>query len=207
MDPQILKKARTHLMRKDDVLKQLIKATGPCTLRSETDHFAILTRSIISQQISTKAALAIGNRLLASVKRFRPKNILAATDESMRAAGLSMSKVLSLRDLAAKCADGTINLKKLPTMADADIIEALVKVRGIGPWTADMFLIFSLGRLDILPLGDYGLRAGLQRHYALDALPNKAAMIEMTAAWQPYRSIGTWYIWRSFGFVPQSETA
>ncbi len=205
MDPQQLMKARQHLMRKDTIMKQLIQATGPCTLRSESDHFAILTRSIISQQISTKAAIAIGNRLLASVKRFHPKTILAASDEALRAAGLSKGKQLSLRDLAEKCQDGTIPLKKLAKMEDADVVETLVQVRGIGPWTADMFLIFALGRLDVLPIGDYGLRAGLLKHYALGELPKKDTMMELAAPWQPYRSIGTWYIWRSFGNVPQSE--
>ena len=205
MDPHLLKKARLHLMRGDDVLRRLIKTTGPCTLRHEPDHFAVLTRSIISQQISTKAAIAIGNRLLAKVKRFAPKNILAASEVSMREAGLSKGKQLALRDLAEKCADGTLPLKKLPNMDDAAVVETLVQVRGIGPWTADMFLIFSLGRLDVLPVGDYGLRAGIQRHYELPELPKKDSLLKLAEPWQPYRSIGTWYIWRGFGAVPQSE--
>ena len=96
-------------------------------------------------------------------------------------------------------------LKKLADMDDADVIETLVQVRGIGPWTAEMFLIFSLGRLDVLPVGDYGLRAGVQKHYALAELPKKDVLHELTHAWRPYRSIGTWYIWRSLGGVPQSD--
>lgn len=205
MDSQLLQKARRHLMRRDAVLKALIKATGPCTLRHEPDHFAVLTRSIIAQQISTKAAQSIGDRLLATVKSFRPQNILAASDEALREAGLSRSKQLALRDLAEKCADGAVPLKKLAKMDDAEVIETLVQVRGIGPWTADMFLIFSLGRLDVLPVGDFGLRAGIQKHYALPDLPGKEAMLALAQAWQPYRSIGTWYIWRGFGAVPQSD--
>lgn len=205
MDPQILRKAQRHLSRRDLVLRPIIRDVGPCTLKHSPDCFAILVRSIISQQISTKAALAIGNRLLAAVGRFQPKRLLDASDDTLRAAGLSRSKVLSIRDLAQKCADGEVPLKKLGTMEDADIVEALTQVRGIGPWTAEMFLIFSLGRLDVLPVGDYGLRAGVQKHYALNELPKKDTLHELTDPWKPFRSIGTWYIWRSLGGVPQSD--
>ncbi len=205
MDPLTLRKAQRHLTRRDAILKPIIGAVGPCTLKHSADHFEILVRSIISQQISTKAALAIGNRLRDKVGRFQPKRILAASDDTMREAGLSQGKRLSLRDLANKCSDGTVPLKKIAELEDAAVIEALIQVRGIGPWTAEMFLIFSLGRLDVLPVGDYGLRAGVQKHYALDELPKKDTLHELTAPWRPYRSIGTWYIWRSLGGVPQSE--
>ncbi|HZZ81098.1 MAG TPA: hypothetical protein VFE62_21530 [Gemmataceae bacterium] len=203
MDPALLHKARRHLSR-DAVLKPLIRNIGPCTLQINGDHFEILVRSIVSQQISGKAAAAISERLRKTVKRFRPKNILAASDADLRAAGLSGGKQKSLRDLAAKCEEGLIPLKALREMEDADIITALTQVHGIGPWTAEMFLIFSLGRTDILPVGDYGLRAGVQKHYQLADLPKKQELIELTAGWKPFRSIGTWYIWRSLGGVPQS---
>jgi len=205
MEPQLLRKAQQHLSRRDAILKPLIRTVGPCTLRASADHFGTLVRSIISQQISTKAALAIGNRVLASVGRFQPKRILAASETDLRAAGLSKGKYLALRDLAAKCSDGTVPLKKLADLADADVVESLIQVRGIGPWTAEMFLIFSLGRLDVLPVGDYGLRAGVQKHYALAELPKKDTLHALTESWKPYRSIGTWYIWRSLGGVPQSD--
>ena len=205
MDQQLLRKARRHLARQDATLQPLIRAIGPCTLQHNPDHFATLVRSIISQQISTKAALAISNRLLANVKRFQPKRLLAATLEDLRGAGLSRGKQLSIRDLAEKCQSGAVPLKKLAGMEDADVIEKLTQVRGIGPWTAEMFLIFSLGRLDILPVGDYGLRAGVQKHYALPELPKKDTLHELTESWKPYRTIGTWYIWRSLGGVPQSD--
>jgi DNA-3-methyladenine glycosylase II len=110
-----------------------------------------------------------------------------------------------LRDLAAKCSDKTVPLKKLAALDDETVIETLVQVRGIGRWTAEMFLIFSLGRLDVLPVGDYGLRSGMQKHYALDELPKKDTMLALADKWQPYRSIGTWYIWRGLGAVPQSD--
>jgi DNA-3-methyladenine glycosylase II len=123
----------------------------------------------------------------------------------MREAGLSRGKQRSLRDLAQKCSDGTIPLRRLGNLEDTAVIEALTTVHGIGVWTAEMFLIFSLGRLDILPIGDYGLRAGVQKHYALPDLPRKDLLHELTESWRPYRTIGTWYIWRSLGGVPQSE--
>ena len=205
MDPQLLRKAQRHLARRDSVLRPLIRAVGPCTLKHSPDHFATLVRSIVSQQISTKAAIVIGNRLLEAVGRFQPRRILAASDEALRAAGLSQGKRLSLRDLAEKCLDGTVPLKKLARLDDEAVAESLIQVRGIGPWTADMFLIFSLGRLDVLPVGDYGLRAGVQKHYELPDLPKKETLHEMTESWKPFRSIGTWYIWRSLGGVPQSD--
>ncbi|MBI2807887.1 MAG: DNA-3-methyladenine glycosylase 2 family protein [Planctomycetes bacterium] len=205
MDEQILLKAKKHLSRRDAVLRPLIREVGPCTLRHNPDHFEILVRSIVSQQISTKAAIAISNRLMERVGRFQPKRLLAASDDDLRAAGLSRGKQLSIRDLAEKCASGAVPLKKLAKLEDAEVVASLTQVRGIGPWTAEMFLIFSLGRLDVLPVGDYGLRAGVQKHYALAELPKKDTLHELTESWKPYRSIGTWYIWRSLGGVPQSD--
>jgi DNA-3-methyladenine glycosylase II len=205
MDEITLLKARRHLARRDSVLRPLIRAIGACTLRHNDDHFEILVRSIISQQISTKAALAIGNRLRQAVGRFQPKRLLAASEEEMRGAGLSRTKLLSIRDLAEKCASGAVPLKKLAGLDDTTVVETLTQVRGIGPWTAEMFLIFSLGRLDVLPVGDYGLRAGVQKHYELNELPKKDELHALTESWKPYRSIGTWYIWRSLGGVPQSD--
>jgi DNA-3-methyladenine glycosylase II len=205
MDIDLLRKAQRHLSRRDTILQPIIRGIGPCTLQVDADHFAILVRSIVSQQISTKAARAISGRLLEKVKRFQPKRLLAATDADLREAGLSRGKQKSLRDLAEKCQDGTVPLKKLAAMEDPEIVEALTQVHGIGPWTAEMFLIFSLGRVDVLPVGDYGLRAGVQKHYGLADLPQKDALHELTESWKPFRSIGTWYIWRSLGGVPQSD--
>jgi DNA-3-methyladenine glycosylase II len=205
MDQQFLRKAQRHLARRDSILQPLIRAVGPCTLQINADHFATLVRAIVSQQISGKAAEAISGRLLAKVGRFQPKRLLAVSEDDMRAAGLSRGKQRSIRDLAEKCLSGAVPLKELANMDDADIVNTLTQVHGIGPWTADMFLIFSLGRPDVLPVGDYGLRAGIHKHYQLPELPKKAALLELTQEWKPFRSIGTWYIWRSLGNVPQSE--
>jgi DNA-3-methyladenine glycosylase II len=206
MTPLDLQKARRHLSRRDEILKNLIRQIGSCTLEINPDGFSVLVRSIISQQISTRAAMAIGQRVLDQLGRggFRPKNILQASEETLRSAGLSANKALSLRDLSEKCASGLIPLKKLPRMADEEIIEHLIQVRGIGRWTAEMFLIFSLGRSDILSHGDYGLRAGVMKQYQLPELPDKKTLTQICEPWRPYRSIGTWFIWRSLGSVPQS---
>lgn len=197
--------ARRLLSRRDPIMRGLIRAAGPCTLRPDDDHFAVLARSVISQQISTKAARAISERLLLALKKLTPGRVLKAEDAVLRAAGLSANKARSLRDLADHCIRRAIPLRQLREMPDEAVIDKLLPVRGIGPWTAEMFLIFSLGRLDVLPVGDFGLRAGVQNHYGLSELPTKDELTRIGAAWQPFRSIGTWYIWRGFGNVPQSD--
>lgn len=200
-------KAQRHLARRDAVLRQLIRRVGQCTLQHDPDGFGVLARSIISQQISTKAARAIATRLRAALGRsgLRPRAILQTDEAVLRAAGLSSMKVRSLRDLAEKCLDGTVPLRKLAALEDEQVIETLLPVRGIGRWTAEMFLIFSLGRLDVLPVADYGLRAGVRNQYGLPDLPDKHMLEEIGEPWRPFRSIATWFIWRSFGNVPQSD--
>jgi 3-methyladenine DNA glycosylase/8-oxoguanine DNA glycosylase len=123
----------------------------------------------------------------------------------LRGAGLSRAKVLALKDLAERAVSGELPLDRLPEMSDEEVIECLVEVRGIGRWTAEMFLIFSLGRLDVLPVDDFGLRAGVRDVYQLPDLPSRAALRERAEPWRPYRSIATWYFWRSRGGVPQSK--
>jgi 3-methyladenine DNA glycosylase/8-oxoguanine DNA glycosylase len=129
---------------------------------------------------------------------------LLASEESLRGAGLSAGKVRALRDLATKVHRGEVPLSEFPKLPDEEVIARLLPVHGIGRWTAEMFLIFSLGRMDVLPMADYGLRAGIRRAYALEDLPDMAQLLELAERWRPYRSVATWYIWRSLGFVPQS---
>jgi DNA-3-methyladenine glycosylase II len=205
--PSPFTKAQRHLARRDPVLKHLIAAVGPCTLWFEPSHFAALVRSIISQQISTRAAASIRTRLQEALAPagVTPQAILAAPDETLRGAGLSGAKARSLRDLAEKVHSGALPLDDLAALTDDEVIERLLPVRGIGRWTAQMFLIFSLGRLDVLPVGDLGLRAGVRRHYRLAELPTPAELEELARPWQPYRSVATWYMWRSLGTVPQSD--
>ena len=199
--------AHRHLARRDAVLKRLIRAHGPCTLRYDPDGFSVLCRSIVSQQISSKAAISISTRLMNSLprKRLTPQGIAAAPDETLRAAGLSANKLRALRDLADKALSGELPFKKLQLMSDEEVIAKLLPVFGIGRWTAEMFLIFSLGRHDVLPIGDLGLRVGIQRQYELPEVPDKEELIARAEPWRPYRTIATWYFWRSFGNVPQSH--
>jgi DNA-3-methyladenine glycosylase II len=200
-------KVQRHLARRDPVMKRLVAGVGPCTLWHQPKGFAALVQAITAQQISTKAAQAIHGRLellLARRGGLSPAAVVRVGEEKLRGAGLSSSKARSLLDLAAKVKDGTVPLDRLHEAEDAEVVERLVVVRGIGVWTAQMFLIFSLGRLDVLPVGDLGLRAGVRKHYGLAELPGKAMLEEVARPWQPYRSIGTWYVWKSQGFVPQS---
>jgi DNA-3-methyladenine glycosylase II len=201
MHPHV--KAHRHLSRKDKVMKHLIKSIGPCTLQHNPDGFEVLVRSIVSQQISTKAAKSITARLL-ELQPLKPAALLKQKPDKLRAAGLSSNKLRAILDLSQKVRDGSVNLKALHDLDDEDVIAQLLPVYGIGRWTAEMFLIFSLGRLDVLPLSDLGLRVGMQRQYQLEERPAPARLTELAEPWRPYRSIATWYIWRSFGAVPQS---
>jgi DNA-3-methyladenine glycosylase II len=200
-------KAQRHLARRDPVLKRLIRAIGPCTLRVDPDHFRVLVESIVSQQISTKAADSIFARLeqLLSSTGITPAGLLAQSETALRGVGLSSGKQRALRDLAEKVQSGTVAFAGLASLDDEDVIRHLLPVRGIGRWTAEMFLIFSLGRPDVLPVGDFGFRAGVQATCGLEELPDKQRLLEMAEPWRPYRSIATWYFWRSRGAVPRSE--
>jgi DNA-3-methyladenine glycosylase II len=205
--PATYQKARRHLSRRDPILKELIGKVGACTLRPESAGFAVLARAIVAQLISTAAARTISGRLDAAVgaEGITPSSILALDEQRLRSLGLSGGKARSLRDLAARVADGRLPIDELPTMSDEESRERLVAVVGIGPWTAEMYLIFSLGRMDVLPVGDLGLRDGVRQLYGLDDLPGKARLTEIAEPWRPYRSVATWYVWRSRGAVPQSE--
>ncbi len=207
MDEAIFRKARRHLARRDPILKQLIAVVGPCTLTLNADRFGSLVRSIVAQQISTKAALAIHGRLCQAMPEslVTPAALLGLSDEMLRGAGLSANKQRSLRDLAEKVHTGVVPLDALHEMEDEAAIEHLLPVRGIGRWTAQMFLIFSLGRPDVLPVDDLGLRAGVRRHYELDEMPGRKELEALAEPWRPYRSIATWYFWRGLGAVPQSK--
>jgi DNA-3-methyladenine glycosylase II len=199
------RKARGQLSRRDPILGKIIKIVGPCTLQPNPDGFHILVRSIISQMISTKAAASIAARLERELcpDGLRPGAILAAKEEQLRAVGLSGGKVRALLDLAGRVESGLLPLDDLARMPDEEVVSLLTPVRGIGVWTAEMFLIFSLGRLDVLPVGDLGLRAGVRDVYGLPELPGRAHLMEAGEKWRPYRSVATWYLWKSREFAPQ----
>ena len=199
-------RACRHLRKCDPVLDTLIAAVGPCTLEPGGDPFVILVRSIVSQLISTAAARTIYGRLEVALGEagVTPAALIAMGHDDIRKQGLSNAKAQGILDLAGRSSDGRLALDRLAGMSDADIATQLVAVRGIGVWTAEMFLIFGLGRPDVLPVGDLGLRAGIQTVYALEALPNAAEVRRIAEPWAPYRSIATWYMWRSRSMVPQS---
>ena len=195
-----------HLRKCDPVLDALIAAVGPCTLEPGGDPFTILVRSIVSQLISTAAARTVYGRLEAAVgdAGMTPAAVIALGHDDIRKQGLSNAKAQGVLDLAGRSLDGRLALDRLADMDNAEILTQLVAVRGIGVWTAEMFLIFGLGRPDVLPVGDLGLRAGVQTMYALAELPKAAEVRRIAEPWSPYRSIATWYMWRSRGLVPQS---
>lgn len=190
------------MSRRDQRLRNLIKHHGPCRIRPHNRYFETLVRSVISQQLSTKAADTIYNRFKAiyAPDGFpKPERILATPDETLRATGMSNGKVSFIKDLVAKTQDGALTFNRIAKMSDEEVIAMLTRVKGIGVWTAHMFLIFSLGRLDVLPVGDLGIRRAIERLYGFDHLPS-AAEIEQVAeerGWRPYCSIASWFLWRS----------
>lgn len=190
-----------HLAAADPKLAALIAQVGPCTMEIP-HHFSIfysLARSIVYQQLAGAAAAAIMGRVeaLFAKGRMTPKNLLQLEDAVLRGAGLSQNKLRALRDLAAKCLDATVpNKRALARMSDEEIIERISQVRGIGRWTVEMLLIFRLGRPNVLPVDDYGVRKGMQRLYNMRELPNKEAMQRRGRKWQPWCSVASWYMWR-----------
>lgn len=195
-----LRKATARLRRSDPVLAAIMRDVGPCRLRTDESGgaFAALVESIIYQQITGKAAASIYGRVRTLVGRRhpRPQDILAATVDALRQAGLSRQKVLYLRDLAERVRDG-LKLRALGRLENEAVIEALTEVKGIGRWTVEMFLIFRLGRLDVLPVHDYGIRKAMQRAYRFRKLPDPERMRRLAEPWRPYRTVACWYLWRS----------
>jgi 3-methyladenine DNA glycosylase/8-oxoguanine DNA glycosylase len=195
------KLATRHLRAADPRFEAIIDAIGPCTMEigSPPDPFRALLRSIVYQQLSGKAASTIWGRVevLFPRRRPRPALLLDLADEQLRAAGMSRGKVLAARDLAAKVLDrsvpGAAALKKLD---DAEVVARLTAVRGIGPWTAEMYLMFWLGRPDVLPIGDLGVRKGFMLGWKKRKLPSPEALAKHGRRWAPYRTAASWYLWK-----------
>ena len=198
--------AGPHLAQADPILAEVIKRTGPCTMGQEPDAWRALASSIIGQQVSVHAARAIRGRFaaLAPGGDFpSPEHILNLPDETLRAAGLSGNKTRSIQDLARHFAEGVLIPSQFETMGDEEVIAALLPVRGIGRWTAEMFLIFSLGRPDVLAVDDLGLRNAMRKLYQLDGVPTPAEMSTLAEPWRPFRSVASWYLWRSLDNEPK----
>jgi len=196
--PAQIQEALAHLHQADPILGRLIQQAGAFTLKPDRDRFGMLVRSILSQQISTSAARSIRARLLELLlpHKLTPTAIHAVTDDQLRSAGLSSQKVSYIRDLTDRALDQRLRLDQIGRLSDERAIEHLTQVRGIGRWTAQMFLIFSLGRLDVFPHDDLGVRSSLRDLYGLPDLPDKSTSHEIAATWAPYRSVATWYCWR-----------
>jgi len=200
--PDYWSDARKHLMKKDRVMKRLIPQFGDACLQTRGDAFVTLARSVVGQQISVKAAQTVWNRFALLPKKITAANVLKLKVDDMRAAGLSVRKVEYLVDLALHFDSGAVHVETWETMDDEAIIAELIAIRGIGRWTAEMFLIFHLMRPNVLPLDDVGLLNGISKNYFSGDVVSRSDAREVAAAWAPYCSVATWYIWRSLDPLP-----
>jgi DNA-3-methyladenine glycosylase II len=218
-----MRKAINHLKKSDRVMRAIIERVGPCRMEFGSPEFHSLAEAIVYQQLNGKAAVTIFNRFAALAgEPLTPEGILKLTDQQLRSVGLSKQKSAYLKDLSAKTASGLLDFARLPEQSDDEVIEHLTQVKGIGVWTAHMFLMFSLRRENVLPTGDYGIRMAIFKHY-LDRkkkteptaaskkrktpsrkprprkikLPSPEQMEKIAKPWEPYRSVACWYLWRS----------
>jgi DNA-3-methyladenine glycosylase II len=186
------------ILRKDPLLVDIIDIVGDFTLKKRNHHFSVLVESIISQQLATGAAEAIFKRFKNLYPKFpTASEILSTRKSKLRLVGLSGMKIEYLKDLARHVEQGRLDMKSLVKMSDEDVISNLTQVKGIGRWTAEMFLIFSLGRQDVFPANDLGLRKGVQRAFSLSEIPKPREVEKIGQRWKPYRTIATWYLWKS----------
>jgi DNA-3-methyladenine glycosylase II len=207
LTPEGYERARRALMRRDSVLGAAIKTIGPCGMadRQRKDHLSALVGSIVSQQLSTKAAATIFGRFTGLFPDNHIPNAAAIAtidDARLRSVGLSGQKVSYLRDLSARIMDGRLNLDDLDTLPDEAVIERLTAVKGFGRWTAEMFLMFRLHRPDVLPIDDLGIQNAIQRLYKLKKRPTPKRMMQLGEAWKPYRSVASWYLWQTLRNEP-----
>jgi DNA-3-methyladenine glycosylase II len=212
-----MRKAVIHLKKSDPIMRQIISRIGPCRMQFGSPEFHSVAEAIVYQQLNGKAALTIFNRFAALAgEPLTPQGILKLSDEQMRGAGLSKQKSSYLKDLAAKTSSGLLDFSRLQELSDEEVIEHLTQVKGIGVWTAQMFLMFSLRRENVLPTGDFGVRMAIYKHY-LEVrrakaskksairnrrkkkikLPTPEQMEEIAECWKPYRSLACWYLWKS----------
>ena len=193
-----MRKALAHLKSSDPVLASIIERVGPCRITYREPVFASLVRSIVFQQLNGRAAAKIYDRLVqAAGGELTPEALSKMTDAEYRAAGISPQKLSYLRDLAARTASGEINFARLPQLSDAEVIEHLTRVKGVGAWTAQMFLIFALRRTNIMPTNDLGVQLAIKRYYRKRQLPKPQHILKLAKNWEPYCSVACWYLWRS----------
>jgi DNA-3-methyladenine glycosylase II len=208
--PPFAKDAVAHLKRVDPILGAVIDRVGPYSISRRPQRFAALARAIIFQQLAGRAAQTIHDRFVKAVggRRFpTPAMVLAASDETMRGAGLSRGKMSYLRDLATHVSQRTLNFHRFSGMDDDEIIADLTRVRGIGRWTAEMFLMFNLHRADVFPVDDLGVRNAVARLYAMSSPPPPKELREFGERWRPYRSVAAWYLWQSMNVATPGDAA
>jgi len=200
--PRFWEQGKNYLIKKDKKLGRLIKSYPKDFLFSKSDPFLTLSRSIVGQQISVKAAQSVWDRLEIKIKKVSPQNIKKIHSNSLKSVGLSRQKVQYLKNLSDAFIKNKIKIKLWSKMNDEEIIQDLIQIKGIGRWTAEMFLIFNLCRADIFPLDDIGMIRGLCKIYNLNYPLNKSEVLKIGNKWKPYRSIATWYLWRSLDPIP-----
>ena len=199
LNPALVEEGVRRLRKVDPILKTVIDRVGPFKLKQTKNHYHALARAIVGQQISGHAARTIWGRLedLSAPEKLSAEVVIELSDDQLRGAGLSPQKLRYFRDLSQRIADGRLSLPKLARMSDELVVESLVEVTGVGVWTAQMFLMFSLGRADVFAPDDLGIKTAIKKLYDLEVPPNKVLAEQIAEPWQPYRSIASWYLWRS----------
>jgi DNA-3-methyladenine glycosylase II len=193
-----MRKAINHLKKSDSVLAAIIERVGPCRMEFGEPVFHSLAEAIVYQQLNGKAAVTIFNRFAALAgDPLTPEGILKLTPEQMRGVGLSKQKSSYLTDMAGRARRGELDFTKLPNLSDDEVIKHLTQVKGVGVWTAHMFLMFTLKRPNVLPTGDFGVQMAIKKHYNKRKMPKPVQMEKIAKPWEPYRSIACWYLWRS----------
>jgi DNA-3-methyladenine glycosylase II len=193
-----MRKAINHLKKSDPILSAIIERVGACRMEFGDPQFHSLAEAIVYQQLNGKAAVTIFKRFTALAgEPLMPAGILKLTDAQLRSVGLSKQKSSYLKDMAQRAARGELDFARLPEMTDEEIIKHLTQVKGVGVWTAHMFLMFTLQRPNVLPTGDFGIRMAIKKHYKKRKLPKPEQMEKIAKCWEPYRSVACWYLWRS----------
>jgi DNA-3-methyladenine glycosylase II len=193
-----MRKAINHLKKSDPVMREIIERVGPCRMEFGEPVFHSLAEAIVYQQLNGKAAVTIFNRFTALAgDPVVPEGIAKLSAEQMRSVGLSKQKSSYLRDMAERAIRGELSFTRLPEMTDEEVIEHLTQVKGVGVWTAHMFLMFTLKRPNVLPTGDFGIQMAIKKHYNKRKMPKPMQMEKIAKPWEPYRSIACWYLWRS----------
>jgi DNA-3-methyladenine glycosylase II len=193
-----MRHAVRHLKKADPILCAIIERIGPYRIEYDEPRFHSLAEAIVYQQLNGRAAFTIFKRLTdLAGDPLTPEGILKLTEAQMRGVGLSKQKLSYLRDLAEKAHSGQVDFARLPDMPDDEVIKQLTQIKGIGVWTAHMFLMFALRRPNVLPTGDYGVQMAIRKHYRKRKLPKPADMEKIAKSWEPYRSVACWYLWKS----------